>query len=120
LLGLSWQAAVGLAAALAVSSTAIVARMLAERLETETAHGREAIGVLLFQDLVIVPFLVILPALASGDDANLGPTLLWALAKAVVILTLVLFLGQRLMRGWFTLVARRRSHELFTINVLLI
>ncbi len=117
--GMSWEPAVALAAALAVSSTAIVIRMLSDRMETETPHGREVIGVLLFQDLVIVPLLVIFPALAGASE-NLAGVLGWAFVKAAVILTLVLFFGQRLMRGWFNLVARRRSNELFIINVLFI
>lgn len=119
LTGFAWQASFALAAALCVSSTAIVARMLSDRRETETPHGREIIGVLLFQDLVIVPFLVILPALA-GEAGNVGWQLGAAALKAAVILGVVLFFGPRLMRRWFKIVAMRRSHELFIINVLFI
>ena len=61
-----WQGAFALGAALAMSSTAIVVRMLAERMQTETPHGREMIGVLLAQDLAVVPLLVVLPALARA------------------------------------------------------
>ncbi len=118
-LGAGWQAALALAGALAMSSTAIVVRMIAERLETETPHGREIIGVLLFQDLAVVPLLVLLPALAGSGELLLVD-LAVALVKAVVILAVVLFVGQKLMRPWFTIVARRRSHELFIINVLFI
>jgi CPA2 family monovalent cation:H+ antiporter-2 len=118
-LGATWQAAAILAGALAMSSTAIVIRMLSDRRETETPHGREIIGVLLFQDLAVVPLLVIVPALAGPRDA-LALDLALAAAKAIAILAVVLLVGQRLMRSWFTLVARRKSHELFTINVLFI
>lgn len=118
-LGLGWKAGLVLGAALAMSSTAIVARMLVERLQLETPHGREAIGVLLFQDLAVVPFLVLVPALAAGE-AELAPRLAEAAVKAAVILVVLLFVGQRVMRGWFHVVARRRSHELFVLNVLLI
>src|SRR5262249_46826343 len=51
---------------------------------------------------------------------NLAPNIAWALAKAAVVLSLLLFLGQRLMRSWFHLVARQKSSELFVLNVLLI
>ncbi|HKO88736.1 MAG TPA: cation:proton antiporter [Burkholderiales bacterium] len=119
LAGFAWQGSFALAAALCVSSTAIVARMLSERMETETPHGREIIGVLLFQDLVIVPFLVILPAL-GGEGGDLALQLGVAALKAAAILGAVLFFGQRVMRWWFTIVAMRRSHELFIINVLFI
>jgi CPA2 family monovalent cation:H+ antiporter-2 len=118
-LGVPWQAAVMLAGALAMSSTAIVIRMLAERLETETPHGRDTIGVLLFQDLAVVPLLILIPALAGSGD-TLARDLSVAALKAAAVLVVVLVVGQRLMRPWFTFVARRRSHELFIINVLFI
>ena len=118
-LGVDWRAGLILGGVLAMSSTAILARLLAERLELNSPHGRQIIGVLLAQDLAVVPLLILLPALAPGAGdlaANLG----LALAKAAVVLTLLLFLGQRLMRGWFHLVARQKSSELFMLNVLFI
>ena len=119
LLGFSWQLGFALGGALAMSSTAIVSRLLAERMQLETAHGREIIGVLLFQDLAVVPLLILIPALAQPAE-HLAPVLALALAKAAVVLVLILFAGQKLMRGWFHIVARRRSNELFVLNVLLI
>ncbi|HSD54507.1 MAG TPA: monovalent cation:proton antiporter-2 (CPA2) family protein [Burkholderiales bacterium] len=118
-LGTTWQAAIVLAGALAMSSTAIVIRLLVERIETESSHGRATIGVLLFQDLAVVPLLILVPALA-GSGESLGRDLALAALKAAGVLAVVLLVGQRLMRPWFTLVARRRSHELFIINVLFI
>jgi CPA2 family monovalent cation:H+ antiporter-2 len=118
-LGLGWKAGIVLGAALAMSSTAIVSRMFAEKMQLDTAQGREVVGVLLFQDLAVVPFLVLIPALAS-NEAQLLPRLGEAAVKAVAILAIVLFVGQRLMRFWFHMVARRRSQELFILNVLLI
>jgi CPA2 family monovalent cation:H+ antiporter-2 len=119
LTGAGWPEAFALGAALAMSSTAIVIRMLAERMQTETPHGRESIGVLLAQDLAVVPLLVIVPALAPPGE-GLAWALALAVAKAAAILAVVLWLGQKLMRPWFNIVARRRSHELFIINVLFI
>jgi len=118
-LDLGWKAALVLGAALAMSSTAIVSRMLVEKMQLDTPHGREVFGVLLFQDLAVVPFLVLVPALAAGET-DLTLRLGEAALKAVVILGIVLFAGQRLMRSWFHIVARRRSQELFILNVLLI
>ena len=119
LLGFPWQLGFALGGALAMSSTAIVVKLLAERMQLESAHGREIIGVLLFQDLAVVPLLILIPALAQPAE-NLAPVLGLALAKAAAVLSLILFAGQKLMRGWFHIVARRRSHELFVLNVLLI
>ena len=119
LLGLRWQLGFALGGALAMSSTAIVIKLLAERMQLESTHGREIIGVLLFQDLAVVPLLILIPALAQPEE-RLAPVLALALAKAAVVLVLILFAGQRLMRGWFHIVARHRSNELFVLNVLLI
>ena len=116
---LSWQGSVVLAGAMAMSSTAIVVKMMADRLELESEHGRRVMGVLLFQDLAVVPLLVLIPALnSSGSElvASLG----WAALKAAVLLGLLLVGGQKLMRWWLTLVARRKSEELFVLNLLLV
>ena len=116
---LDWQGAVVLGGAMAMSSTAIVVKMMAERLELESEHGRRVMGVLLFQDLAVVPLLVLIPALdSSGGD--MARSLGLALLKAGVMLTLLLVGGQRLMRWWLTLVARRKSDELFVLNLLLV
>ncbi|MBE0620212.1 MAG: cation:proton antiporter [Burkholderiales bacterium] len=119
LVGFSWQVGFALGGALAMSSTAIVSKLLAERMQLESVHGREIIGVLLFQDLAVVPLLILIPALAQPAK-DLAPVLALALVKAAVVLFVILFAGQKLMRGWFHIVARRRSHELFVLNVLLI
>ncbi|HSV69485.1 MAG TPA: monovalent cation:proton antiporter-2 (CPA2) family protein [Methylibium sp.] len=117
--GLGWQSAVALGAALAMSSTAVVVKMMSERLELETPHGRRVMGVLLFQDLAVVPLLVLIPAL--GEPAgDLARALAIAGVKAAVLLALLLVGGQRAMRWWLTLVARRRSEELFILNLLLV
>jgi len=116
---ISWQAAFALGGALTMSSTAIVSKLLTERLELETEHGRRILGVLLFQDLALVPLLIVVPALAS-HDGNLAVTLGWAVGKALVVLTLLLFFGHKMMRGWFRIVVKRRSQELFMLNLLLI
>ena len=115
----SWQAAFALGGALAMSSTAIVSKVLTERVELETPHGQRIIGVLLFQDLALVPLLIIVPALAS-PGGDLVMTLAWASFKAVVVLALLLFFGNKLIRGWFQIVVKRRSQELFMLNLLLI
>ena len=115
----SWQAAFALGGALAMSSTAIVSKMLTERLELESQHGRRIIGILLFQDLAVVPLLILIPALAQSPE-KLAATLAWATVKAIAVLVLLLFFGQKLMRKWFTLVVKRRSQELFMLNLLMI
>ncbi|MBL0421266.1 cation:proton antiporter [Ramlibacter sp. AW1] len=115
----SWQGAIALAGALAMSSTAIVVKLMAERLELDSEHGKRVMGVLLFQDLAVVPLLVLIPALASDPDMLLV-SLSLALLKATLLVAVLLVGGQRVMRWWLTLVARHKSDELFVLNLLLI
>ncbi|MDO9312866.1 MAG: monovalent cation:proton antiporter-2 (CPA2) family protein [Nitrosomonas sp.] len=122
-LGLDWRIGLVLGGALAMSSTAIVIKMLAERTELNSTHGRQVIGVLLFQDLAVIPLLIIIPALATevdGDTNDFSLMLAIAIFKIITVLTFILFLGHKLMRPWFHLVARQKSSELFVLNVLLI
>ena len=116
---MSWQTAVALSGTLVMSSTAIVVKMMAERLELDSEHGRRVMGVLLFQDLAVVPLLVLIPALGSPPE-TLFTALALAGLKATALITVLLVGGQRVMRWWLTLVARRKSEELFVLNLLLI
>jgi CPA2 family monovalent cation:H+ antiporter-2 len=61
-----WKTGFVIGAALAMSSTALITKLLAERRELESEHGRRAFGVLLFQDLAVIPLLVVIPALGAG------------------------------------------------------
>ncbi|MEY3974362.1 MAG: hypothetical protein RIS59_723, partial [Pseudomonadota bacterium] len=116
--GLDWRSGLVLGGALAMSSTAMVGKLLVERGELETLHGRLVMGVLLFQDLAVVPLLILIPALA-GDGADLLSTLGMALLKGVAVLAVIIALGPQLTRRWFHMVALRQSDELFMLNVLL-
>ncbi len=116
--GLGWVTGFALGSAVTMSSTAVLSRLLSERLELDSRHGREVIGVLLFQDLAVVPLLILLPVLT--EPAEMAEKLGLAALKAAVVLGGVIFFGQKLMRAWFFIVARRKSSELFVLNVLLI
>jgi len=116
---LGYAGAMVLGSAMAMSSTAIVVKLMADRLELESDHGKRVMGVLLFQDLAVVPLLVLIPALGQSGGA-MATSLGWAMVKATVLLTLLLTGGQQVMRWWLTLVARRKSEELFILNLLLV
>ena len=117
--GLAWQSHFVLAALFVMSSTAIVVKLLSERMSTDTPHGRSIIGILLFQDLAVIPLLVLIPALAQPAEV-MAMRLGAAVLKAAVVLLILLWLGQRVLQAWFDLIARQASRELFTLNVLLI
>ena len=117
--GMSWQTSLALSGALAMSSTAIVVKLMVERIEMESEHGKRVMGILLFQDLAVVPLLVLIPALgASGEQ--LVQSLAMAGLKAAVLITVLLVGGRHVMRWWLTLVAQRKSEELFVLNLLFI
>ncbi|MEW5903696.1 MAG: monovalent cation:proton antiporter-2 (CPA2) family protein [Pseudomonadota bacterium] len=116
---LGWAAGLALGGIMAMSSTAIVSKMLVERAELNAPHGQKIMGVLLFQDLAVVPLIILIPALGVHDD-NLSATLSYAALKAILVLSALLFFGQRLLRPWFHVVARQKSSELFMLNVLLL
>jgi len=118
-LGLSWRGGLVVGGVIAMSSTAIVSKMLAERSQLHSPHGRQIMGVLLFQDLAVIPLLVLVPAMGLSGTAIAGAVVM-ALLKAAVVLAIVLFVGQRLMRPLFNLVARQKSGELFVLFVLLV
>lgn len=128
--GMGWQGAFILAAALSMSSTAMVMRIAVSRGELEAPHGRPVVGILLFQDLAVVPLLVLVPAIAASSPdlqadlssmelASIDLAQLGQYAFAFVFVGLLAAYGQRVVRPWLTLVAHRKSQELFTLNLLL-
>lgn len=112
-----WREGVAVGAAVAMSSTAIVSKLLSERLELHSDAGRQTMAVLLFQDLAVVPLLITLPALATKTSGLLA-SLSLAMLQAGLVLAAMIFLGQKLMHRWFDAVVRQRSPELFMLNVL--
>lgn len=119
LFGYGWQAGFALGGMLAMSSTAIVSKMLTEKMEIATTHGRDVMGILLFQDLAVVAFLIVIPSLGKGGGELMGDLAI-AVLKAAAALAVILFAGQKPMRAWFHVVARQKSPELFMLNLLLV
>jgi voltage-gated potassium channel Kch len=117
--GASPQGAVVIGGALALSSTAIVTKQLAEQFEINSRHGRTAVGILLFQDLAVVPLLILIPILA-GESDSLGWPLTLAMLKGIAVFAAMVAIGRRVLRPLFHQVAAARSNEVFTLAVLLV
>jgi CPA2 family monovalent cation:H+ antiporter-2 len=115
--GQGWKSGIAVGLAIAMSSTAIVARMLSESYELHSRSGRQTMGVLLFQDLAVVPCLILLPALAASSGDLLRALSIAAL-QAAVVLTLLIWLGQRYLGHVFANVAQHRSDELLVLTAL--
>ncbi|RLJ63794.1 cation:proton antiporter [Sulfurisoma sediminicola] len=115
--GQDWKSGLSVGLAVAMSSTAIVAKMLSERFELHSRSGRLTMGVLLFQDIAVVPCLILLPALAQ-PEGNLLRQLGLASLQAAALLVVLIWVGQKLMKRLFDAVAHYRSEELFVLATL--
>ncbi|GMR21265.1 MAG: monovalent cation:proton antiporter family protein [Gammaproteobacteria bacterium] len=119
-LGMSLESAVVLGGVVAMSSTALVTRQLTDQVELHSRHGRNAMGILLFQDIMVVPFLILVANLSNVTGDTHALTLVDALAKGVLALLVILALGRWVLRPLFRGVARFRSTEVFTLTALLV
>lgn len=104
---------------IALSSTAIVTKQLSEQLELNSRHGHLAISILIFQDLAVIPLLVLIPTLSS-DQPLLQSLEINTFIKSGIIILLMLAIGHWILRPLFRIIANIRSAELFTLSVLLI
>jgi len=102
-----------------LSSTAIVLRLIQERAEVDSPHGRTTLGILIFQDIIIVPMIMVTPLLA-GATGNLGDSFLILVAKGIGIILLVLVSARWIVPQVLYQIARTRSRELFLLSVVVI
>jgi len=119
-IGLPMAPAIVVGGALSMSSTAIVIKQLTDQGELSLRHGNLSLGVLLFQDLAAVPFLVVIPLLAQDGQQSMFQLLGFALIKAAIVFALMLTIGARVLRPLFQKVASTQSKELFTLTVLFV
>jgi len=119
-IGIPWATAIVVGGALAMSSTAIVVKQLTDQFELQSRHGTMSLGILLFQDLAAVPFLVAIPILADGTADGLAAALAYAVIKGIIALGVMLAVGRLVLRRLFDEVAQAGSMELFTLTVLLV
>lgn len=104
----------------AMSSTALVVKQLSQQNEVHKPHGLNAVGVLLFQDLAVVPMLIIVASLGEVDGQTLIQTLPWALLRGLVAIVVILVLGRWVLRPLFHSISATKATELFTLTVLFV
>ena len=119
LFGLDFTMAFVVGSALTMSSTAIVSKLLIERLDLNSRHGKLSIGILLFQDIAVIPILILIPALSS-QSIDINTIFISISLKVILLLSILFWLGKPVMNFWFGLVAKQKSRELFVLNVLMI
>lgn len=119
--GSPWKESIFLGCLISMSSTAIVLRLFEQRGETTSPQGQLSTSILIYQDIVAIPMLLLTPVLASmGDEHGQGfnPDFLYLLAKGVVVLFMVFFSAERIVPPLLLLVARTRNKDLFLLTVL--
>jgi len=121
LAGLDTNTNIVIACAFALSSTAIVIKQLTEQSEIQSRHGRSTVGILIFQDIMAIPFLILIPTLAmtsSGGESNLTLAMGIAFLKGIAVVFAIHLIARYLLRPLFHEVASAKSQELFTLTVL--
>ena len=118
--GLSFAASFVVGGILALSSTAIVIKQLSETGAMKRKSGQISVAVLLFQDVAVVPLLIIIPLLAPQNEGSMFIALAWALIKGVFVVGILFFVGKWLLPRLFNLVAKVRTDELFVLTTLLV
>jgi monovalent cation:H+ antiporter-2, CPA2 family len=103
----------------ALSSTAIVMKMITDRAEIDTLHGKLCIGTLLFQDLCVVPIMLLLPLLAQSEVTS-ATDFIFTLAKSMTAVVVIFFLSRLIVPKVLVWVARIGNKEHLTLSVLFI
>ncbi|MBL7963147.1 MAG: cation:proton antiporter [Flavobacteriales bacterium] len=116
LMGLAWPAAIFMGFLIALSSTAIVLRVLKDQGRIDAPHGRVSAAILIYQDILVVPMLLVVPLLA-GQSRNVRGDLLVLLGKMVVLVVAVYMLGRFVVPRLLHTVSRGRNQELFLTTV---
>ncbi len=117
--GVDWKTGIFTGMLVALSSTAIVLKLLADNGETNSEHGQVGLGLLIFQDLAIVVMVLLVPTLGASGGGGAGE-IVWALTKAVLIIVAVLVIARRIMPKILEMVAKTCSPELFLLTVIAI
>lgn len=120
LIGVSWLGGFAIASVVALSSTAIVVKQLSGSGGLSKREGQLAIGILLFQDIAVVPLLIALPLLAGNGGGNLWGAIGFALGKGIIVCTLLLSIGKWILPRIFNEVAQARTDELFVLTTILV
>jgi K+:H+ antiporter len=119
-LSLSKEQAVVVGAVVAMSSTAIVTKLLKEQNELGMPHGLLAIGILLFQDLAVIPLLILIPRFALADTGGVFTDIVSALIKGGGAIIMILVMGRWILKPLFSHIARMHSLEIFTLTTLVV
>ncbi len=117
--GMRTESAVFIGFLVTLSSTAIVLRVLQEKGKMDASHGRVSTAILIFQDIIVVPMMLVTPMLA-GKSSDIGGDLLWLLGKMIVLLVAVYISGRFVVPRLLAAVTKGKGNELFIITIVVI
>ncbi len=120
LIGFDAKAALIIGGMVALSSTAIVIKQMSEKGTLNTTRAQMVVSILLFQDLAVVPFLILVPLLSDADQSSLWFAIVMALLKGALVVGILLSAGKWLLPRIFNEVARTRTDELFVLTTILV
>jgi len=115
--GIPWNQAIFIGFLFSLSSTAIVLKILQDRNEISAPHGRIILGILIFQDIIVIPMMLVTPMLA-GHSANLWMTLLWLLLKSSLVIFITYISARYFVPRLMNLIVRTKSKELFLLTTI--
>ena len=119
-LGFEFKTSLIIGAALSLSSTAIVLKTYNENKDIKKPHGKRVLGILIMQDIAVIPILLMMSIFAAGDDKSVPILILQTSIMAVVLIAILYFAGKYLLEPFFEHVSRSKSEELFVATVLFI
>ncbi|PSM51687.1 potassium:proton antiporter [Campylobacter blaseri] len=117
---MSLEISIIIACSLALSSTAIVLKILNDTGKISQAYGKKTLGILLFQDLAVIPILLMVDFFASSGDVEIEILVLKTLVSVVIVVSLLFFIGKYVFNSFFHTILKTDSHEIFIASVLFI
>ncbi|MGO1584846.1 MAG: cation:proton antiporter domain-containing protein [Mesonia sp.] len=117
--GATWNKAVFIGFLVSLSSTAIVLKILQDKNEISAAHGRNALGILIFQDIIVVPMMLVTPIMAGNSDDITG-SIVGLLVKSLIVVAITYILARYIVPKLMYLIAKTRSKELFLLTTITI
>ncbi len=116
-LDFSWAESIFIGFIFSLSSTAIVLKVLQDRNEISEPHGRNVLGILIFQDIIVVPMMLVTPIMAGGDN-DIGIEILTLLLKSVLVIVFTYVSARYIVPRLLLLVVRTKNRELFLLTTI--
>jgi len=119
LLSFDLKSSIIIGSALSLSSTAIIIKMLEEKRDLQKRYGRKVLGILLFQDIAVIPLLLMISIFAN-KNSNISDLLLQTAYSAIIVLLVIFIIGKYLLNGFLRIITSLKTYEIFIASIFLI